>query len=133
MPHVQPITVYYEDTDFTGLVYHANYLKFMERAREHLLGMDNQRRLWDDEGLGFAVYRLECRFRAAARHADELEVRTTVSSPTPYRAVFQQDVHRVGGDKPLVEGVVELVCIDRAGSLQRMPPWILEAIQARSA
>jgi|AACY02.7.fsa_nt_gi acyl-CoA thioester hydrolase, YbgC/YbaW family len=133
MPHVQPITVYYEDTDFTGLVYHANYLKFMERAREHLLGMDAQRQLWEREGLGFAVYRCECRFRSAARHADQLEVRTTVTSPTPYRAVFAQDVHRAGEDKPLVEGIVELVCIDRAGGLQRMPAWILDAIVARSA
>lgn len=131
MPHVQPITVYYEDTDFTGLVYHANYLKFMERAREHLLGMDAQRLLWERDGLGFAVYRCECHFRAAARHADALEVRTTVDSPTPFRAVFRQDVHRVGEDKALVEGVVELVCIDRDGGLRRMPGWILEAIAAR--
>ena len=133
MPHVQPNIVYYEDTDFTGLVYHANYLKFMERAREHLLGMDEQRLLWERDGLGFAVYRCECRFKAAARHADELEVRTTVTSPTPFRAVFQQDVHRRGEEKPLVEGVVELVCIDRAGSLQRMPQWILDAIAERCA
>jgi acyl-CoA thioester hydrolase len=131
MPHVQPITVYYEDTDFTGLVYHANYLKFMERAREHLLGMDEQRLLWERDGLGFAVYRCECRFRSAARHADSLEVRSTVTSPTPFRAVFQQDVHRVGEDKPLVDGVVELVCIDRQGGLKRMPTWILELIAER--
>jgi acyl-CoA thioesterase FadM len=47
--------------------------------------------------------------------------------------VFQQDVYRKGEDKPLVDGVVELVCIDRAGGLKRMPQWILDAIAERCA
>jgi acyl-CoA thioester hydrolase len=133
MAHIHPVTIYYEDTDFTGLVYHANYLKYMERAREELLGMDEQKRLWNVDNLAFAVYQCTLRFKAAAHHAETLEVRTTVSAPTPYRAVFQQNVWRLGTERPLVEGTVELVCIDRAGTLRKMPQHILERLQERTA
>ena len=49
MSHVLDIQIYYEDTDFSGVVYHANYLRFFERAREHILGADELVRLWRDE------------------------------------------------------------------------------------
>ena len=116
IPHVHQVIIYYEDTDFSGLVYHANYLKYFERAREHLLGVDELVRLYRDDGIGFVVYRAELTFREGARHGDHLEVRTTVTTESPYRAVFKQDVkpgpyvlkpHRTFLPEPAVGGALE--------------------------
>ncbi len=54
--HEHRVQIYYEDTDHSGLVYHANYLKYFERAREHMLGLAELRRLYDEDGVGFVVY-----------------------------------------------------------------------------
>ena len=91
--HVHKVRIYYEDTDVSGLVYHANYLKYFERAREHIIGPDELVRLLQEDGLGFVVYKAEMTFREGARLGDEIEVRTRVSKESPYRAVFEQNVH----------------------------------------
>ena len=52
-----PVQIYYEDTDHSGVVYHPNFLKYFERAREHVLGSDKLATLWNEHGLGFAVYK----------------------------------------------------------------------------
>jgi tol-pal system-associated acyl-CoA thioesterase len=128
--HVHLVRIYYEDTDFSGAVYHANYLRYMERAREHLLGPDDLRRLWDDDGIGFVVYKAELTFREPARFGDVLEIRTTPSRESDWRAVFKQDVWRQGGKGPLVEGRVELVCVDRANKLVPLPQRVRAAMDA---
>ena len=51
------VQIYYEDTDFSGVVYHPNFLKYFERAREHVIGADVLQTLWNQQGLGFAVYK----------------------------------------------------------------------------
>ena len=61
------VRLYYEDCDHSGAVYHPNYLKYFERAREHLLGPDVLVRLWDAEGLGFVVTKLDLSFRVSGR------------------------------------------------------------------
>lgn len=121
MTHVLPVTVYYEDTDFTGVVYHANYLKFFERAREELLGVEHLARMYRETGLGFVVYRVELRFKEPAVHGDRLEIRTESRAGSDYRLVFDQTVWRVGGAQPLVTGVVEMVTVDKAGKLAPIP------------
>ena len=65
MVHVHPVQIYYEDTDLSGVVYHANYLKYFERAREHLIGPAELVRLLDEEGIGFVVYHVEMTFKEA--------------------------------------------------------------------
>ena len=123
MTHIHRVRIYYEDTDLSGLVYHANYLKYFERAREHLIGPEELVRLWDVEGIGFVVYKAEMTFREGARLGDEIEVRTTATRESPYRAVFKQDIHRPGEPKAMVEGRVELVCIDRHHNLVPIPAF----------
>ena len=131
-PHVHPVRIYYEDTDHSGVVYHANYLKYFERAREHLLGPDRLVALLRDEGLGFVVYRCEMKFREGAVFGDELEIRSTVALESPFRAVFRQDVVRSGGTL-LVEGCVEMVCIDASRRLVRIPNDVVHACRAHAS
>ena len=119
--HHHPVRVYYEDTDFTGVVYHANYLKFMERAREHLIGPEALVRLHEEDGVGFVVYRAELGFKEGAVHGDKLDIRTRVMKESAWRLVFHQDVWREGGATALVEGKVELVCVDRNQKLVQIP------------
>lgn len=128
--HVHPLHVYYEDTDFSGVVYHANYLKFMERAREHLLGIDELVRRWKEERLGFVVYKADLTFREPAVHGDRLEVHTTVSLPSKVRLVCDQRVRRAGGRKDLVTGRIELVAVTGEGRLADLPADV-HAILAR--
>jgi acyl-CoA thioester hydrolase len=131
--HVHPVRIYYEDTDHSGVVYHANYLKYFERAREHLLGPDRLVALLRDEGLGFVVYRCEMKFREGAVFGDDLEIRSTVALESPYRAVFRQDVARAGTSALLVEGTVEMVCVDATRRLVRIPDSVVEACRRHAA
>ncbi len=115
------VRVYYEDTDHSGVVYHANYLKYFERAREHAIGPDELVRLWEEEGLGFAVYKAELGFFEGARFGDELEIRTTVKKDGEYRTVWHQEAWRPAAKKPAVKADIQLVCIDQNKKLRPIP------------
>lgn len=129
--HVHPVRVYYEDTDFSGVVYHANYLKYCERAREHLLGPDELVRLYRDEGVGFVVYKAELSFKEGARFGDVIDVHTTVRLESEYRAVFHQRLFRAGTEPKalLVDAVVQLVCVNRDQRLVPLPAHVSTAIR----
>ncbi len=127
--HTHGVRIYYEDTDFSGSVYHANYLRYMERAREHLIGPDELARLFAEDGLGFVVYKAELLYKQPAHFGDELEVRTTVSRQSDWRAIFHQDVWRKGGDL-LVQGQIHLVTVDKSNQLVRLPADVRAGIDA---
>ena len=133
MPHTFPVTVYYEDTDFTGVVYHANYLKFYERAREELLGVERLASMYKETGWGFVVYRVELRFKEPAVHGDRLEIRTSATAASDYRLAFDQQVWRVGGATALVTGTVEMVTVDKSGKLVVVPPDVLAWVRSGGA
>lgn len=124
---VLPVQIYYEDTDHSGLVYHANYLKYFERAREHLLGVRELVELYES-GYGFVVYRCELSFKQGAVFGDALEVRSTPKLESDYRVVFQQDVYR--GDTLMVKGVVEMVCLGPNKQLVAIPANVLAKLKA---
>jgi tol-pal system-associated acyl-CoA thioesterase len=124
---VFPVQIYYEDTDHSGVVYHANYLKYFERAREHLLGTAELVRLLREEGLGFVVYKCEMTFKEGAVFGDTLEIRSSARAESAFRVLFQQDVYRE--DKLLVQGLVQMVCVDRERMLVPIPPGVLGRIQ----
>ncbi len=126
------VRVYYEDTDHSGAVYHANYLKYMERAREHLLGPDALATLWHEHAIGFVVYRASLAYKAPAAFGDTLEVRTTVSVESAWRLGFQQDVHRASDGRLLVEGRIELACVGPGGTLVEIPVDVREAVTGRA-
>lgn len=126
-PHAFSVQIYYEDTDHSGLVYHANYLKYFERAREHLLGVPELVKLYED-GVGFVVYRCELAFKQGAVFGDTLEIRTTAALESDYRVAFKQDVYR--GETLLVKGVVEMVCLGRDKEIVSIPENVLAHLNA---
>lgn len=120
MTHRFACKVYYEDTDMGGIVYYANYLKFIERARSEwvaALGLDQN--AIKEAGLVFAVRRVEADYLAPARLGDALEVVTTTQSTSTARWVLDQEVRR--GETLLFQAQVTLVAIDLKGRPQRLP------------
>ena len=128
--HSHEFQIYYEDTDLSGIVYHANYLKYFERAREHLLGVNELVRLYYDDGIGFVVYKAELTFKEGARLGDALEIRTKAYAQSEYRAIFEQSVWRRDTNQLLVEGVVQLVCVNSDNRLVPLPESVLSRLPA---
>ena len=128
MVHRLTVRVYYEDTDLAGIVYYANYLKFIERARTEYVravGID-QGRMKDDEGVVFAVRRVEADYIKPAKFDDVLDVVTSVESMTPARLVMRQVVERDGD--ALFEALVTLVALSEIGRPARLPAEIRQAL-----
>jgi acyl-CoA thioester hydrolase len=118
--HHFSLRIYYEDTDFSGLVYHANYLKFLERARTEFLrdhGLE-QTHLFQDKGLAFVVRHLEIDFHRPARMDDNLIVETRISEARGARLVMDQRLIR--DETLLLKATVTLAVIDRTHKLQRL-------------
>src|ERR1700679_1457821 len=118
--HVLPVRVYYEDTDFTGVVYHASYLRFLERGRTEFLravGVEHAALLALAEPCAFAVTRLSIAFRKAARVDDGLEIRTRYRAGKGVRIEATQRVTK--GAELIAEAEVEVVCIRLDGRPRR--------------
>ena len=110
-PFRMHLRVYYEDTDAGGVVYYANYLAFMERARTEWLrslGYENQQ-LLDEQGVVFAVRRAAVDYISPARLDDLLEVVVSLSRIKRASLVFEQQILR--GDELLCKGEIMLVCV----------------------
>jgi acyl-CoA thioester hydrolase len=120
-PHQFRCRVYYEDTDLAGIVYYANYLKFIERGRSEWiasLGID-QMVLRAEEGVVFAVRRVEADYLRPARFGDDLVVETSLQSIGGVRLVLEQVILR-GGERLFV-ALVTLVALTEDGHAARMP------------
>ncbi|MBA4799426.1 MAG: tol-pal system-associated acyl-CoA thioesterase [Rhizobiales bacterium] len=115
--------VYYEDTDFSGAVYHARYLHFMERARTdylRCLGVE-QSNLFasSDEGLAFMVHRMEIDFKAPARMDDIVTVSTRTEKAGGAKMILEQEIRR--GDQLLIAAKVIIAVVNRHGRPRRLP------------
>ncbi len=121
MTHAHHVRVYYEDTDLAGIVYYANYLRFIERARTEWVracGVD-QVALRAETGMVFAVRRVEADYLAPARFDDLLEVSTTLRELGGARIILEQDIWR--GEVRLFASVVVLVAMGADGRPVRLP------------
>lgn len=121
MTHRFDLRVYYEDTDLAGIVYYANYLKFIERARTEFvreLGID-QTQVKNDLGLVFAVRRVEAEYLLAARFDDVLRVQTQLVDLTGARISLGQNIYR--SDTHLFASTITLVCLTNSGKPARIP------------
>jgi acyl-CoA thioester hydrolase len=132
--HQLPVRVYYEDTDFSGVVYHANYLKFFERGRTdalRTLGVHHTELL--EEDAVFVVRRMEVEFLRPATVDDALLVRTVCQSARGARMILTQSIERDG--TVLATARVEAALISRNGRPRKLPaslvarlaPWFADS------
>ena len=128
MTHQFALRVYYEDTDLAGIVYYANYLKFIERARSEwvrTLGIDQVAMKAD--GFVFAVRRVEADYLSPARFDEELIVETALETLSGARLMVRQDVKR--GEETLFSALVTVICMTEAGVVTRLPATIRQSLQ----
>ena len=129
--HVLPVRVYYEDTDFTGIVYHGAYVRFFERARSdflRLMGIHHFEMADGTHGarLAFAVRSMTLDFRKPARIDDVLQVHSSLAEYKGARIRLDQLIHR--GDELLVSAAVTVAVITAEGRPTRLPPVLSEKL-----
>ena len=127
--HRLPVRVYFEDTDLSGVVYHVNYLRYMERARSDMLrvaGID-QRAFFADQGAAYAIVDLAIRYRAPAKLDDELVVVSTVTRASVASVVIHQTVRR--GAVVLTHADVTAALVAPSGRPVRQPRAWLDIYQ----
>lgn len=128
--HLLPVRVYYEDTDFTGVVYHANYVRYFERGRSDFLrlaGIGHAELLEVDPPLAFVVHEMKLSFVKPARIDDSLVVRTTYDAVKGVRLMIAQTIERDG--EVLCRAEVTAVCIHLDGRPRRPTPALVEAVR----
>jgi len=130
--HALAVRVYYEDTDFTGVVYHANYLRYFERGRSDFLrlaGIDHTALLARGDPCAFAVTRIAVAFIKPARIDETLTVFTAYDSFRGARLLISQRIGR--GRETIASADVEAVCIAPSGRPRRPPRDLVELLAPR--
>ena len=122
------VQIYYEDTDHSGVVYHPNFLKYFERAREHVIDSVRLDKLWREQGIGFAVYKANMTFQDGVEFADICDIRTTFTFDGKFKTMWRQEVWRPGASKAAVIGDIEMVCLDKQKRLQPIPDEIVNIL-----
>ncbi|WP_271952275.1 tol-pal system-associated acyl-CoA thioesterase [Ruegeria faecimaris] len=123
MKHVYSVKVYYEDTDMGGVVYHANYLKYIERARsDYVRRLGNDQNAMRDAGIVWVVRRIEAEYLAPAKFDDDLEIETEIKSLSGVRLIMAQVVKR--GEEEIFRAIVTAVCMNAQGKPVRLPAEI---------
>jgi len=128
--HHLPVRVYYEDTDFSGIVYHANYLRFFERGRSDFLrvaGVHHNELAAADEPTAFAVNKMEIEFLKPARIDDALLVKTAFETMRGPRIFISQTLEKAG--EILVKAQVQVCCISLTGRPRKPPAMLLERLK----
>jgi acyl-CoA thioester hydrolase len=128
--HILPVRIYYEDTDFTGVVYHANYLRYFERGRSDYLraaGVHHNELLMGPEPMGFAVNKITVHFQKPAKIDDALTVETVYETIRGPRIFVAQLLKRAG--ETLVKAEVEACCISLTGRPRKPPAVLLERLK----
>jgi len=127
--HYYPVRVFYEDTDFSGVVYYANYLRFLERARSsffRLAGIGHAELLERDPPLAFVIRKINLDYKRSARIDDALTVMTTYDTFKGARLMVTQKVYR--GEDLLLTADSEAACIDLTGRPKRAPKEMVEKL-----
>ena len=130
--HEMEVRVYYEDTDFSGVVYHSNYLKYMERSRtEWLRHLEIFHTDLEKDDSAFAIHRMSLKFGPPAVIDDLLIVRTVLQRLTGARSFLRQEVLRKdnNGDETMLCGAdVEVAFINHGGGAKRFPDDLREKL-----
>ena len=127
------VRIYYEDTDAAGVVYHANYIKYLERARTEFF-RDHGLLLVKlaEDGFVFPVVRLELDFKSPARHDDLLSVKTTPVRTAGASFTLCQRIVRYSDGMLLLEGLVTLACVNSALKARRIPLAVRHLLESES-
>jgi acyl-CoA thioester hydrolase len=126
--------VYYEDTDLSGFVYHANYLKYFERSREHVIGIRFLKELFD-QGIHFVVSKAVLEYKAPAQHGDMILVVSEGQYSRSPAIPFEQNAYLVdaqGQRRLLVSGQITIVALNAQNRPIRMPDVIIQRFQMQS-
>jgi tol-pal system-associated acyl-CoA thioesterase len=119
--HTVSFKVYYEDTDCLGIVYYANYLRFMERGRtEFLAAAGKSVADWNRDGCLIVVHSVKITYRRAAALGDKIDVISSFSVGSRYRGTFHQRIERDG--ELITDAEVDIVCLDADQQLISIPP-----------
>jgi acyl-CoA thioester hydrolase len=131
--HSFPLSVYYEDTDAAGMVYHANYLKFAERGRSEMLRSlgFGHRRLGSEDGVGFAVRRCSIDYLSPARLEDALVVETMLAGVGAATLSVRQQIRRDG--ELLADLDILVACVGSDGRPRRLPSALRAALAQSGA
>ncbi len=126
--HVLPVSIYYEDTDLSGFVYHANYLRYMERGRTEFFRLAGISRanLDDAEPSAWAIRRITVEYHRPARLDDQIAVHSVLTAVSGVRMNVTQKV--MCGEVLLVEARIEACMITLTGKLQRLPKNVFETL-----
>ena len=122
------LNIYYEDTDHSGYVYHANYLKFFERARSELIGVKLIKDFFES-GVHFVVAGANIRYKRPAHYGDTLTVRTELELSDSPRTIVKQNIYTEHSDKPVVTGEIELVLVGTNGKPITPPDHVFESLR----
>lgn len=129
MGHVLKIRMYYEDTDCGGVVYYANYLRYVERARTEFFesrGVGLRKLM--DEGVFFVVAEAALKYLSPGRYGDIMAIETNVEKVGPASIVFRHSISRDNTGEKLVEATVKLGCVGRDFRPLRLKQNIMEAV-----
>jgi acyl-CoA thioester hydrolase len=130
MNHAMDVKIYYEDTDCGGVVYYANYLRFMERARtEYLSSRGYSVKMLMDQGTIFMVFRVEIDYKAPARYGDTIEIETWVRDVTRATIIFEHVMREKLSRRVLVECRAKVVAVDANARPKRLPEEYVENIK----
>jgi acyl-CoA thioester hydrolase len=130
MNHVMDVKIYYEDTDCGGVVYYANYLRYMERARtEYLASRGYAVKKLMDEGTIFMVLRVEIDYKSPARYGDTIEIETRVSDVSRVTMVFHHVMKEKTSGRVFVECKAKMVYVDPNGRPKRLSEEYVEKVK----
>ena len=129
MNHSTDVKIYYEDTDCGGVVYYANYLRYMERARtEYLASRGYSVKKLMDEGTIFMVLRVEIDYKSPARYGDTIEIETWVRDVTRATMIFEHIMREKTSRRVFVECRARTVYVDANGKPKRLPAEYVETV-----
>ena len=130
MNHHMGVKIYYEDTDCGGVVYYANYLRYMERARtEYLASRSYSVKKLMDEGTIFMVLRVEVDYKSPARYGDIIEIETWVRDVTRATMIFEHVMREKNSRRVFVECRAKVVYVDAGGKPKRLPAEYVETVK----
>jgi acyl-CoA thioester hydrolase len=130
MNHFMEVKIYYEDTDCGGVVYYANYLKYMERARtEYLASKGFAVKKLMDEGTIFMILRAEIDYKSPARYGDTIVIETWVRDVTRATMVFEHSMKHKGTGRVFVQCLAKAVFVDASAKPKRLPAEFVEKVK----